>query len=379
MQLTSALLACKNVLMQHVGLIYGNKSGGLQVSDAELQYSFDDASLETSTNDLITKLKEDGGLSLDILDNVLTSMSSLGEKTAGAILDFKSKMITIKDDSYKLVVKEYLSSSSELLEFFTELEKFLDSARQSHTNIAHAVEQCSSLGGKNGVGREEAKTISNILNNIMASNVNDHSGEKLVKKARSLLERQEEMFSKCLLEQKKLGKDQKSIHGWRKLLNYIFMGTKCLVLIVLVVMMANSIGSVRAGSSNVVADLSIKAACMIDISVFIEKADHWNSSHLEACDNELVLKNHAMNTMQKGALHCIKEMGEIKDLIGKVVNSIESLLALSTNLVNGGNIEVAITNIKCSLNKFLEKIEVLEKKTGECSSKILKAREAVLK
>nr|XP_011457688.1 PREDICTED: uncharacterized protein LOC101312602 [Fragaria vesca subsp. vesca]XP_011457689.1 PREDICTED: uncharacterized protein LOC101312602 [Fragaria vesca subsp. vesca] len=213
----------------------------------------------------------------------------------------------------------------------------------------------------------------------MASNVNDHSGEKLVKKARSLLERQEEMFSKCLLEQKKLGKDQKSIHGWRKLLNYISMGTKCLVLIVLVGMMANSIGSVRAGSSNVVADLSIKAACMIDISVFIEKADHWNSSHLEACDNELVLKNHAMNTMQKGALHCIKEMGEIKDLIGKVVNSIESLLALSTNVANGGNIEVAITNIKCFLNKFLEKIEVLEKKTGECSSKILKARQAVLR
>ncbi|PRQ23595.1 hypothetical protein RchiOBHm_Chr6g0263091 [Rosa chinensis] len=235
MQLTSVLWACKNVLLQRVGYQTANQEDCM--NDAKL-LSFDDASLETSTNKLITKLKEDGGLSLDVLENVLTSMSDLGQKTADAILDFKSKMIDMKDDSYKLVVMEYLSSSLELLDFFTELEKFLDSARRSHSHIEHAIEQCSSLGSKHRPGSEEAKMISNILSNIMASNVNDHSGEKLVEKAHCLLEKQKEMFSKCRIEQEKLGKDKKS-NVWRKLLSRIFMVVKWLVLVVLGVIFVN--------------------------------------------------------------------------------------------------------------------------------------------
>ncbi|KAM5548971.1 hypothetical protein ABKV19_000406 [Rosa sericea] len=389
MQLTNALWACKNVLMQRLGLMAANQEDC--TNDAQLK-SFNDASLKTGTNEIITKFKkdgglslgtneiitkfkEDGGLSLDVLDNVLTSMSDLGQKTAGAILDFKSKIIPMKDDSYNLVVKEYLSSSLELLEFFTELEKFLDSARRSHSHIEHAIEECSSLGSKDGVGREEAKMISNILSSIMASNVNDYSGEKLVEKARCLLQKQEEMFSKCRIGQEKLGKDQKSIDRWGKLLNYIFMGAKCLLFVVL---LFYSVKYVRDGSSDVVEDLKFKAGCFLEVSGMIEMADHCRSSRLEVCQNDFVLKNDAMNTIQEGALHSIKEMGDIKDLIGKVVNSIESLLASSTNVANGGNVEAAIKNIKLDLKKFLYKIEALEEKTGECSSRISKARQAVL-
>ncbi|PRQ23597.1 hypothetical protein RchiOBHm_Chr6g0263111 [Rosa chinensis] len=376
MQLTNALWACKNVLMQHLGLTAANQEDCK--SDAEFR-SFNDASLKTGTNEIITKFKEDGGLSLDVLDNVLTSMSDLGQKTADAILDFKSsKMIPMKDDSYKLVVKEYLSSSLELLEFFTELEKFLDSASRSHSHIEHAIEECSSLGSKHGVGREEAKMILNILSNIMKTNVNDYSGEKLVEKARCLLEKQEEMIDKCRIEQEKLGKDQKTINGWKKLLNYIFMGAKCLIIVVLVVTLANSIKSVRDGSSDIVGDLKIKAACYFEVSSIVEIADHWSSSRLEVCQNDFMLKNDAMNTIQEGAFHSIKEMGEIEVLIFKVVNSIDSLLAVSTNFANGGNVEVAIKNIKLDLKKFLDKINALEEKTEECSSRILKARQAVL-
>ncbi|XP_062023709.1 uncharacterized protein LOC133739909 [Rosa rugosa] len=388
-QLTNALWACKNVLMQYLGYQAANQEDCK--NDAKLQ-SFNDASLKTRTDEIVTKFKEDGGLSLgtneiitkyngglslDVLDNVLTSMSDLGQKTAGAILDFKSKTIPLVDDSYKLVVKEYLSSSLELLEFFTELEKFLDSARRSHSHIEQAIEECSSLGSEHGVGREEAKMISNKLSDIMASNVNDYSGEKLVEKARCLLEKQEEMFDKCRNEQEKLGKDQKSIDRWRKLMNYIFMGAKCLLYVVLLFYSVKSVG----GSSDIVGDLKIKPAYFLDvcgIDRIVGIADHWTSSRLEVCQNDLVLKNDAMNTIKEGAIHTIKEMGDIKDLIGKVVNSIESLLASSTNVANGGNVEVAIKNIKLDLKKYLDKIEALEKKTGECSSSISKARQAVL-
>ncbi|KAK9942878.1 hypothetical protein M0R45_008522 [Rubus argutus] len=379
------LLECDNTVTQYEGLMPLYEED--YKNDAELQ-SFD-ATLEAHTKALVTKVKEDGGLSLDVLEQVLTIMTCLGKKTADAVVECKSRMIAMKDKSYKLVLREYLESSLESLSFCNDLEKFLNTARRSHSHIEQKIQECINLGMKLDAGSEEAQMISNILKNLLASNVNDHSGEKLLDKSRCLLEKQKQMLDNVMAAQTKLGEEEERLKGWRKLTNYLYIGIQVMSIVVatlvagfffIVPFMACLSSTATAISLVEVLGAPMSSAFVASkvVSVIATGIKHWTGNLFEGFHKVIVDNKNTFNSIEDATDFSTKEMGDLQVLIETVSTQVEALLGIGKDFANGENIRPAIKNIMHYLKFFLEKIEALEKKREKCNSMIMESREAVL-
>lgn len=379
------LLECNNTVTQYEGLMPLYEED--YKNDAELQ-SFD-ATLEAHTKALVKKVKEDGGLSLDVLEQVLAIMTCLGKKTADAVVECKSRMIAMKDKSYKLVLREYLESSLESLSFCNDLEKFLNTARRSHSHIEQKIQECINLGMKLDAGSEEAQMISNILKNLLASNVNDHSGEKLLDKSRCLLEKQKQMLDNVMAAQTKLGEEEERLKGWRKLTNYLYIGIQVMSIVVatlvagyffIVPVIASLWSTATAISLVEVLGVPMSSAFVASevVSVIATGVKHWTVNLFKEFHKIIVDNKNTFNSIEDATDCSTKEMGDLQVLIETVSTQVEALLGIGVDFANGENIRPAIKDIMHYLKIFLEKIEDLEKKREKCSSMIMESREAVL-
>lgn len=325
-------------------------------NDPDLK-SFDE-NMEKDSKALIKKLENsDEVVSLELLGGAVTTMSNMGQGIANALATDQSQITAMKDNSYHVVVNEYLKSSLEILNFCTDVEEFSGEARSIHSYITEKIEECIKLGMKPEVGRKEAREISNILNNIMASTAKDkdHTAQKLRIRAGILLQNQQKMFD-CVIQLhekiKEKGEAEKRVSFWGKVLNYLYIGLK------IVAIVAATVFAILAQLSGL-------------LSPF--KGLHWIFALCLGLDRE-ASKEDELNSMKKGALHSLRDIGEIQDAINSVIKAIELLLATSTNIANGETIKVAFTNIKKLLDKFSNKIDDLETKTEDCRNIIKSAR-----
>ncbi|KAK9942425.1 hypothetical protein M0R45_008092 [Rubus argutus] len=335
---TAMSSACTNALTQYDQRFMARYLEDCK-NDPNLQIF--DKNLEKRTKALIAKVKNDGGLSLQVCDEIVTTMSDVAEGTANAVVNYKSQMIGMKDDSYHGVLKEYLGSSLEILNFCTAMEKFVDEARETHSFlegkisfIEGKIQNCSMSLAES---RNEVMEISNILKN------KDRSAQILREMVHSLLQKQENLLQNV----SRLLTKQKSVEFWKKLTSYLFISVKTLgvVLAAILPTIAGMISTVK--------------------NMF-----HWSFSPWQGMDS----KKDALKSMREGSLHCVRDMEEIQASIDGVINDMDTLLA-STKVTNGTILSGKINNIKHKLEKYSKKLADLEKKTEECSSRTKKARE----
>lgn len=335
---TAAMSACTNALTQYDQRFMARYLEDCK-NDPDLQIF--DKNLENRTKALIAKVKNDGGLSLEVCDEVVTTMSDVAEGTAKAVVNFKSQMIGMKDDSYHGVLKEYLGSSLEILNFCNDMEKFIDEARDTHSFledkisfIEGKIQNCSMSLAE---ARNETVEISNILKN------KDRSAQTLREMVHSLLQKQ----NKLLEYVDRLLRKQKTVEFWKKLISYLFISVK-------------TVGVVFAAILPAIAGM---------LST-VKKMFHWSSSPWQGMNSE----QDALKSMREGSLHYVRDMEEIQVAIDGVINDMDTLLT-STKVANGTIVSGKFNTIKQKLEKYSKKLVDLEKKTEECSSRTKKARE----
>lgn len=350
---TTAMSECKYALTQYDQRFLPTYLEDC-MKDPDLQ-SFD-AKMEKHSKALIDTAEKDGGLSLGVLDGVVTTISDLGQEIANAVGNFKSQMTNMKDNSYVAVVHEYLDCSLAMLNLCTDMDKFLYEAREIHSLIEAQIQECLKLGMKAVIGREDAQKIVNILNNIRSSASKDHSAENLRVSLGILFKKHKKLVElvtriEPLQEQEKkeetvpLKNKEESVPFWRKLTDYLYMGVK--VVAVSLAVFFRDIASAIASKFRT------------------DSATHWSCSLSQGID-----------TMTKGAINSLKEMGNFIHVITSIINDIDALLVMAgKQFATGIPVSVAFSHIKNMLTKFMKHICVLETKTENCASIISDARD----
>lgn len=331
---TTVMSACTNALT-----LYDERFMATYLEDCknDLDLQSFDKNMEKRTKALIEKVKKDGGLSLEVCDEVVTTMSDLAEGTAKAVVNCKS----MKNDSYQGVLKEYLGSSLEILNFCNDMEKFVDEAREAHSFLEGKI---SFIGGKIqncsmslAEARKEAIEISNILKN------KDRTAQILRERVYLVLEKQDKLikFVTGLLT------NQKSASFWKKLISYLFISVKVLGV---------SLAAIAAILPAITGMFST-----------VSNMYHWSCSLFQGNQD-------ALKSMRQESLHCMRDMGEIQAAIDGVINDMDALIVTSTKVANGTTVSAKIDNIKHKLQKFSKKLDDLEETTEACTSRTKKAR-----
>lgn len=129
------------------------------------------------------------GFSIAFLKEVTTFVSYMNGQAASAILACKED-ISNSNKSFKLVVNEYLENSEQLLDFCSALDKFVKSARDSHSYTQYVVQQYFD----NKMETDYCMKILEKLKKLKASDdIHAHSAESLHQKIISLIEQFEKL------------------------------------------------------------------------------------------------------------------------------------------------------------------------------------------
>ncbi|KAK9943073.1 hypothetical protein M0R45_008694 [Rubus argutus] len=125
---------------------------------------------------------------------------------------------------------------------------------------------------------------------------------------------------------------------------------------------------VAEGNPKVVLSL---AACTLGVGAgSFRVLDAFN-----AYEAALLVHRNAINSMIKESnMIAIMELQDIERLINKIVREIDSLV-FNVGFAAKGNVDFGMKDIKRKLDNFLKKIEDLETKTAESSSRIMRERE----
>ncbi|XP_024196734.1 UPF0496 protein At4g34320 [Rosa chinensis] len=341
--------------------------------DADLK-SFD-ADVQSRTTKVISTL-QNGGVSTDYVSDAIAYVTEFNKQTVDAIRvcreditsgAWKNKKKKIKsEESFKVVVEEYVDNSQEMLDFCSVLDKFLKSARNNHFEIEQVIQQCEMETDPEG-GNKYVR-ISRKLKSLKASAHHYDSANRLLEKIQSLQAKNQGLIDKLKIEYEKLANKRKSVRAWKKAVNMIFITTVAAQVISAVAVLA-------------MANPAASAAIAVTIAPVIG-GHQWALGLLAEYEKSLNDDKVILQTMHDASVFCIKELGDVKFLIDKVVNEIDAVLfhdCHADSAMEEGQVENAIKNIKSKLDMFLKKIEILEEKGETCSSEVLKSRDKVVR
>ncbi|KAL6132195.1 hypothetical protein ACLB2K_070566 [Fragaria x ananassa] len=244
--------------------------------------------------------------------------------------------MAMRKETFKVVVEEYVHNSEEMLDFCSVLDKFLKSARNNHLEIDQLIQQCEmEIADPKGGNNLQAK----------------HQG----------------LIDKLKLEYAKLGKKQKSVRAWKKAVIMIFITTVAAQFI-------------TAAAALAMANPVVAAATAASIAPVIA-GHHWALGLITEYEKSMEVNHMMLDTMRDASVFCIKELGDVKFLIDKVVNEIDAILFHDCYIGSAieQQVENAIKSIKSKLDMFLKKIEELEKKGETCSYEVIESRDKVVR
>ncbi|KAK9942385.1 hypothetical protein M0R45_008054 [Rubus argutus] len=342
--------------------------------DPELK-SFD-ANLQSRTTNVISVLQnQSGAVSTDFLCEVIAYVNDFNQHTVDAIMVCKEDISSgrwrkkkknkkMNEENFKVVVEEYVNNSEEMLDFCSALDQFLKSARKSHFEIEQVVQLCEIETDPAG-GNMYAR-ISEKLKSLKADAHHYVSANDLLQKIQTLQLHHREFLKKLILTYMKLGKKERSARAWRKAVNMIFITAVAAECVTAAVALA-------VGCAPAVTAISATIAPTMAGRV-------WAFDLINQYEKRLENEKDILHTMYDASVFAIKELGDVKFLIDKVVKEIDTFLFRpAPNSAIEGQVETAIKNIKTQLDEFLKKIEDLENIEKNCSSEILSSRDKVVR
>ncbi|KAL2347882.1 hypothetical protein Fmac_001882 [Flemingia macrophylla] len=327
--------------------------------DSDLQ-SFD-TTLQVRANQVINTLAvgiEFRSLSFESLKQVTACLLEMNQEVVKVILDCK-KDIWKNQELFELV-EEYFDSSLQTLDFCTALEKCLKLVRDNQLLILVALQQ---FDEETGLEEKRYTRTLHELKNFKAAG--DPFTEEFFQMYQSVYNQQILMFEKLRVRQNKLDKKVKQIDTWRKVSSMIFVTTVAAVLICSVVAAAIAAPHVAAVLAAVTA-------------IPIGSMGKWIDSLLKNYENAMKGEKEVAISMQVGTYVAIKDLDNIRVLIDRLENEIQSLLQNVDFAIEEEAVKVAIDEIKKKLEFFMRNVEDLGMQADTCSRDIIRARTVVL-
>ncbi|KAI5314312.1 hypothetical protein L3X38_043488 [Prunus dulcis] len=334
-----------------------------------------DADLQCFENTLKTHIKavintfRNGGPSTGFFKQVTKYLRYLTEQSVHALLRCRvignKKLNRASEERFKLLADEYTNNSLQMLDFCSELHRFLKAARNTHSYIEYVTQECFAM--ETAMGTRHYVRISKRLKSLSASGDvygNYSSAERLLEKVERLRKQQEQMLEKLRVQNEKLEKKESSAHTWRKVTIILFVVAVAGLLISMIVTAALAIPAVAPALGAAFVPMLASADWITNLFGTFEIA-------CKDQQGENVF-------MQAGTRVSIKELGDIKFLIDRVVNEIDSLLFAPSSTIKE-QIDFTMKDIKLKLETFMREIETLQEEANKCSSEILKARDKVVK
>ncbi|KAK9943047.1 hypothetical protein M0R45_008671 [Rubus argutus] len=318
-----------------------------------------ESELMTGAQGIINKIVAEG-LSIDTLFKVFNYLFKLGEKISNTVmLECKGHLSMKNEEIYHDFAMDYIEYSNKMLHFCFEMENFLSSARDRHSYIEHTTRPWINM--ESDVVQEDVMKIYEVLKNLKASDVYEQCAGNLLEKVQILMEQQQQMFSNLKQHIQTLGEEKQTTGHWKKVTSTVLMAIIGALLIGMIVALYK--GNPKAAASLFVCTVGVGAGSLRVLDIF------------KAYEAALLVQKNAVNSMIKeGNMIVIMELQDIERLINKIVREIDSLV-FNIGFAAKGNVGFGMKDIKRKLDNFLKKIEDLEAKTTESSSRIMRERE----
>ncbi|KAF3784006.1 UPF0496 protein [Nymphaea thermarum] len=321
-----------------------------------------DSTLQVRTNRAINSIAngvEVRALSFDSLKEITGCLLEMNQEVVKVILECR-KDIWKSQDLFDLV-EEYFENSLQTLDFCTSLENCLKRARDSQLIIQVSLQQSHGTeGGWHQRTLEELRSFRDAESPFT---------EEFFKLFQSVYRQQVLMLEKLQARKSQLDKKLKRVKVWRRVSSIIFVAALAAVLICSVVAAAMSAPPIAAALASAT-------------SIPLGSMGKWVDSLWKRYEDAVKGQKELIHSMQTGTYIAIKDLDNIRLLIGKLENELESILQnIDFSLrENAGQdaINLRIDEIKKRLAAFMKSIEDLEQQADRCSRDILRARTVVI-
>ncbi|CAN6448022.1 unnamed protein product [Victoria cruziana] len=321
-----------------------------------------DSTLQVRTNRAINSIAdgvEVKALSFDSLKEITGCFLEMNQEVVKVILECR-KDIWKNQDLFNLV-EEYFENSLQTLDFCRSLENCLKRARDSQLIIQVFLQQFD--------GTEEG-WYQRMLDEMRSfRSAESPFTEEFFQLFQSVYKQQVLMLEKLRVRKSQLDKKLKTVKVWRRVSSIIFVAALAAVLICSVIAAAMSAPPVAAALASAT-------------SVPLGSMGKWVDSLWKRYEDAVKGQKELIYSMQTGTYIAIKDLDNIRLLIGKLENELESILQnidFSLREYAGQDaINLSIDEINKKLTSFTKSIEELEQQADRCSRDILRARTVVL-
>lgn len=264
------------------------------------------------------------------------------------------------------LVEEYFESSIKTMDFCTELESCVTSARTSQLNIlaaiAHFEKEVELQDGV--IEKKYVKTLEELQNFMVAG---DPFTPKFFMLFQSVYEQQVSMLKKLQSHKRKLGKKLKSVKIWRRVSNVLFVSVFVTVMIFAVAAAAIAAPPVVTALAGALADP-------------MHSVGTWCNLLWHRYENALKEQKELVNTIQVGTFITIKDMDSIRVLVNKLEIEIKFLLHQADFAIREADVvKLVIDEIKKKMAVFMETFEDLAAQAHRCNHDIILGRTMISK
>lgn len=272
-----------------------------------------------------------------------------------------------KDEELYDLVNDYFENSLQSLDFVTALEACLRRALHSQSIILLALqkfeEEHQNIPQEGSVNLYP-KTLQELSNFKAAG---DPFTQEFFTLFQDVYKQQVLMLEKLQAKKRRLDRKLKSLKGWRKVSNVIFVAAFVSVLICSVVAAAVT-------APPVVTALAAAAA------VPLGSMGKWLNSIWSKCEKDLKGQREVIFSMQLGSYVVIKDLDNIRVLADKLQIEIEAMLQTADFALREDEaVVIAAAEIKNKVDGFMKTIQDLNEHADKCSRDIRKARAVILR
>ncbi|XP_020399603.1 UPF0496 protein 1 [Zea mays] len=335
-------------------------------SDPELR-TFD-TTLQRRTRRAISTLAvgvEVRSMSLDSLREVTGCLLDMNQEVVRTILDCKEDIW--KSPELFDLVKDYLESSLQTLDFCTALEKCLKRARDSQLPLRIALQRrFDDEKDSDAAAAPSARYVRTLHELRQFKTAGNPFTDEFFDTFDAVYQQQLDMLKKLQQRQHRLDKKVKTIQAWRRVSSIIFATTFAAVLICSIV-------------AAVIAAPPVAAALAAAAAVPLGSMGKWFDSLLKGCQDAVNRQEGVVSEMQFGTLIAIKDLENIKVLIKRVEEEISSMIdCVEFAERDEEAVKFGVEEIKKKLESFMKSVEDLGEQADRCTRHIHRARTLVL-
>ncbi|XP_071939597.1 probable disease resistance protein At5g47260 [Coffea arabica] len=329
-----------------------------------------DATLQERTSRAINSIAvglDFRALSLDSLSEVTECLLEMKQEVVNVILQCK-KDIWKDQDLYDLV-NDYFENKLQSLDFAA-LEACLKRALHTQSIVLLALQKFEEEH-ENAQAHSQEESVNPYPKTLQELSNFKATGDRFTQEFFSLFQdvykQQVLMLERLQAKKRKLDNKLKSMKGWRKVSNVIFIEAFVSVLICSVVAAA-------VMAPPVVTALAAAAALPLG------SMGKWLNSIWSKCERDLKGQREVIFSMQIGNYVVIKDLDSIRVLVDKLQIEIEALLQTADFAMREDEaVVIAVTEINKKVNGFMKTIQDLNDHADKCSSYIRRARAVILR